>query len=102
MIWRLNLQVVYECRTGYMGFPGDAVVPSYEFAELDDLVAFLRDLGPFAGGIDEYADRVNQEGEIVARVAGSSGLKGHDAIEKAVVNAIRRELPPAVVGATSE
>ena len=102
MGWRLNIQAVYEPRPDYMGFPGRDVLPCWEFDELGELVAFLRDIGRLSDGLDEYADRVKREGEIMARVAGSPALKGSAAIDKAVRTAIRRELPPAEVGITSE
>lgn len=93
--WHLRINVMYAPHPDYTGIPGFDAEPWYEFAELDELLAFIRDIGQLADGLDEYADCVKAEGEIMERVVGTSALKGRDAIDRAVRQAIRRELPPA-------
>jgi len=85
-----------------VAIPAADLQPYIQFDDRDDLVAFLKAIGQVAddedGVFEEYADRLEQEGEVMEPVAARSQGKGSTRLQKALARAVRRELPPVEGG----
>ena len=103
MKWQLSVQAVFMTDDMMpVAIPADGLQPYIQFDDLDDLVDFLKAVGRVAGDeegvFEEYADRLDQEGEVMEPVAARSQGKESAKLQKALARAVRRELPPVEGG----
>jgi hypothetical protein len=99
MSWELSFQVKYQPEGhGLMWFPAMSDEPYYSFDSLNELVESLKEMGRSAGlgGLDEYAEQVEREGEVIQRTLARRPRDAEAAVRKALERLARRSQPAEI------